>query len=40
MAGLRVKATPVAERSPVLPNTIACTLTAVPHSSGIPSIRR
>lgn len=30
----------VAEVSPILPNTMACTLTAVPHSSGIPSILR
>ena len=28
--GLRVKATPVAEVSPILPKTMACTLTAVP----------
>ena len=34
--GLRVKPTPVAESSPMLPNTIAWTLTAVPMSSGIP----
>ena len=33
--GLRVKATPVAEVSPMLPNTIACTLTAVPQLAGI-----
>ena len=33
--GLRVKATPVAEVSPMLPNTIAWTLTAVPHDSGM-----
>ena len=36
----REKHTPVAEVSPILPNTIACTLTAVPHSAGIPSILR
>ena len=30
----------VAEVSPMLPNTIACTFTAVPHSAGIPSILR
>ena len=35
VAGFRVKPTPVAERSPVLPNTIAWTLTAVPMWSGI-----
>ena len=36
-AGRRVarEATPVAESSPMLPNTIACTLTAVPQSSGM-----
>ena len=28
--GLRVKATPVPESSPMLPKTIDCTLTAVP----------
>ena len=33
--GLRVKATPVAEVSPILPKTIACTFTAVPQLSGI-----
>ena len=32
--GLRVKATPVADVSPMLPNTMACTLTAVPQLSG------
>jgi hypothetical protein len=32
--GSRVKATPVAEVSPILPNTIAWTLTAVPQSPG------
>ncbi len=29
---LRVNATPVPDREPVLPNTICCTLTAVPSS--------
>ena len=38
--GLRVNATPVPESSPLLPNTIVCTLTAVPRSSGIFSMRR
>ena len=38
--GLRVKATPVAEVSPMLPNTIAWTLTAVPQSWGIAFKRR
>ncbi len=33
--GLRVKATPVADVSPILPNTIACTLTAVPQDAGM-----
>jgi hypothetical protein len=33
--GSRVKATPVAEVSPMLPNTIAWTLTAVPQSPGM-----
>ena len=37
VAGLRVNATPVAESAPRLPNTIACTVTAVPRSSGMPS---
>ena len=32
--GLRVKATPVAQSSPMLPNTIAWTVTAVPMSLG------
>ena len=32
VAGLRVNATPVPEFSPELPNTMACTLTAVPQS--------
>ena len=35
-----MKATPVAEVSPRLPNTIACTLTAVPQSPGMPWMRR
>ncbi len=33
--GLRVKATPVAQSSPMLPKTIDCTFTAVPQTSGI-----
>ncbi|OAV74096.1 hypothetical protein Barb7_02453 [Bacteroidales bacterium Barb7] len=36
----REKQTPVADVLPILPNTIACTFTAVPHSAGIPSILR
>ena len=28
-------ATPVAELLPMLPNTMACTVTAVPHSAGM-----
>jgi len=32
--GSRVNATPVAQSSPMFPNTIACTLTAVPQWSG------
>ena len=40
VAGSRVNATPVPESSPLLPNTIVCTFTAVPRSSGIFSIRR
>ena len=36
----REKATPEPEVSPLLPNTICCTLTAVPQSSGIRLIRR
>ncbi len=32
--GSRVKQTPVAQSSPMLPNTIACTLTAVPQLGG------
>ena len=35
VAGLRVNATPVAQSSPRLPKTIACTVTAVPHVSGM-----
>ena len=31
----REKATPEHEVSPLLPNTICCTFTAVPHSSGM-----
>ena len=38
--GLRVNATPVAEVSPILPNTMACTLTAVPQDSGMSCSRR
>ena len=38
--GLRVKPTPVPEVSPMLPNTMACTLAAVPMESGIFSMRR
>ena len=37
--GLRVNATPVPDVSPLLPNTIVCTLTAVPQSPGISFIR-
>ena len=40
VAASRVNATPVAEVLPILPNTIACTFTAVPHSSGIWFMRR
>ena len=40
LAASRLKQTPVADVSPMLPNTIAITLTAVPHSSGMPSILR
>lgn len=40
VAASRVKATPVAEVLPMFPNTIAWTLTAVPHSSGIWFMRR
>src|SRR2546422_491509 len=35
VAGLRVKATPVPEVGPRFPNTMVCTLTAVPRSWGI-----
>ena len=35
-----VQNTPVAELSPMLPNTMAITVTAVPHSAGMPSILR
>ena len=38
--GLRVNATPVPERSPLLPKTICTTLTAVPMSSGMSFARR
>ena len=40
LAGSRVKQTPVAESAPLLPNTIAWTLTAVPHSAGMLFRRR
>ena len=40
VAGSRVNATPVPESSPLLPNTMVCTFTAVPRSSGIFSSRR
>ena len=36
----RLKATPEPDVSPLLPNTICWTLTAVPHSSGIRLRRR
>ena len=36
----RENATPEHELSPLLPNTICCTLTAVPHSSGMRLMRR
>ena len=36
----REKATPEHELSPLLPNTICCTFTAVPHSSGMWLMRR
>ncbi len=35
-----MKATPVAEVSPMLPNTIAWTFTAVPQLAGIPCSSR
>ncbi len=38
--GSRVNATPVPERSPLLPKTICTTLTAVPRSSAISCARR
>ncbi len=38
--GLRVNATPVPERSPLLPKTIWTTLTAVPILSGMSLARR
>ena len=38
--GSRVNATPVALVSPRLPKTIACTLHAVPQSSGMSCMRR
>ena len=40
VAASRLKQTPVADVLPMLPNTIAITETAVPHSAGIPSILR
>ena len=40
VAGFLVKATPVAELLPIFPNTMDWTLTAVPHSSGMFSMRR
>ena len=40
VAASRLKHTPVADVSPMLPKTIAITVTAVPHSWGIPSILR
>ena len=40
VAGLRVNATPVAQSSPRFPNTIACTLTAVPIAAEMPCILR
>ena len=36
----REKATPEHDSSPRLPNTICCTFTAVPHSSGMRLMRR
>ena len=38
--GSRVKHTPVAQSVPMLPNTIACTLTAVPQFAGMSCNRR
>ena len=40
VAGSRVKATPVPEVSPMLPNTMDCTFTAVPQSPGMSFMRR
>ena len=40
VAGSRVKATPVALVSPMLPNTMDWTLTAVPQASGMSCMRR
>ncbi len=40
LAGSRVNATPVAEVSPRLPNTIAWTVTPVPIAAEMPCIRR
>ena len=40
VAGSRVNATPVPQSSPMLPNAIICTLTAVPHEYGISLSRR
>ncbi len=36
----REKATPEHDESPLLPNTICCTFTAVPQSSGMRFMRR
>ena len=36
----RLKATPEHDASPLLPNTICCTFTAVPQASGIRLRRR
>ena len=40
MLQTRVKATPVPQSSPMLPNAIICTLTAVPQEYGISLSRR
>ena len=40
VAGSLVNATPVPDVSPMLPNAIICTLTAVPHEYGISLSRR
>src|SRR5260370_7099284 len=40
VAGSRVNATPVPESSPLLPNTIVWTFTAVPRPAGRPANRR